>query len=413
MSISVRAATGATVLVTALVMAVSPTAGATPEAPVTERLGVAADGTQADAASVTATVSRNGRVAAFVSDASNLVPGDAPGSRDIFVRQLRTGELRRVAVPGAQLGSPTLSRTGRFLAYTAYSGDAAVTGVYVQDLRTGTVERLTVPAGDDFAGGRVASPALAADGRHVAFVVSRPSGSTAAEGSRVYVHDRTTGTTEWVSRPDTEPEVYYAQWPAISDDGQRIAYIATRQIPKGPHIGHVYLLDRATGTEQMVDVAHDGTAPPRVLGAPSLSGDGRRVLFETYSEGAVTPDDRSGNTFVRDTETGTTVAVPGNPDRPGTRAGVLSADGHHVAYERGADDPASSLGWAWPAVVLDLRTGESRQVSSGTDGGPANASVGRGALSGDGKVVVFTSDDTDLVPEDTNGVGDAFAHRVR
>ncbi|MFI9169357.1 TolB family protein [Streptomyces lincolnensis] len=413
MSYSVRAAAGATVLLAALITTVSPTAQAAPAPPGTERLSAAADGAQADATTVTATVSRNGRVAAFVSDASNLVPGDTPGSRDIFVRQLRTGELQRVALPGAQLGSPTLSRTGRFLAYTASSGDAAVSGAYVRDLRTGAVESLAVPAGDDFAGGRVASPVLAADGRHVAFVVSRPAGSTAAEGSRVYVHDRATGTTEWVSRPDTEPETYYAQSPAISDDGQRIAYAFTHQIPKGPHIGHVYLLDRGSGTEQLVDVAHDGTTPLRVLGVPSLSGDGRRVLFEKFSEGAVTPDDRASSTFVRDTVTATTVAIPGNPDRPGTRAGVLSADGHHVAYERGADDPASSLGWAWPAVVLDLRTGESRQVSSGADGGPANASVGRGALSGDGGVVVFTSHDTDLVPEDTNGVSDAFVHRAR
>ncbi|MER5211823.1 hypothetical protein ABT063_14895 [Streptomyces sp. NPDC002838] len=175
----------------------------------------------------------------------------------------------------------------------------------------------------------------------------------------------------------------------------------------------MFLQDRAAGTEQVVDVAHDGTTPLRVLGPPSISGDGRRVLFSKFNSGAVTPDDRSSSTFVRDVETGSTIAVPGNPDRPGTSGGTLSADGRHVAYELGADDPAAELGWAWPAVVLDLKTGESRRVSSGTDGGPANGSLGRGAISGDGRLVVFNSNDTDLVPEDTNAVSDVFVHRVR
>jgi Tol biopolymer transport system component len=410
-----RATTGASAsaVVAVLMMTTLPTAHAAPQTPATVRLSVAADGTQADADAGGAVISRDGRVAAFVSRASNLVPGDQPGSQDIFVRQLRTGSLQRVALAGHVLSTPSLSRTGRLIAYTAYANDTGLRSAYVQDLRTGAVERLAAPPEDDFAAGEAFTPVLTAGGRHVAFVVRRPTGSTADEKSRVYVRDRVTGTTEWVSRPDTEPEEYGAGSPAISDDGQRVAYTFGRIIPKGPEVGHVLLLDRAAGTEQIVDVAYDGTTPLRVLSRPSISGDGRRVLFEKFNSGPVTSDDGLSNMFVRDVEAGTTIAIPGNPDRPGTRGGQLSADGRHVAYEMGADDPASELGWAWPVVVLDLRTGESRRVSSGTDGGPAFGSIERGAVSGDGRVVVFSSIDTDLVAEDTNEVSDVFANRVR
>ncbi|MFC9842793.1 TolB family protein [Streptomyces sp. NPDC060223] len=410
-----RVATGASAsaLVAALMMTTLPAAHAVPSAAPTVRLSVAADGTQANASANGAAISRDGRVAAFVSSASNLVPGDSQGSSDLFVRQLRTGSLQRVVLTGHQLGTPSLSGTGRLIAYTAYDNGTGLRSAYVQDLRTGAVERLAAPPEDDFAAGAVSSPMLTADGRHVAFVVYRPTGSTADEGSRVYVRDRVTGTTERVSRPDTEPEVYYAGSPAISDDGQRVAYTFTRPIPKGPDVGHVFLQDRTTGTEQIVDVAYDGTTPLRVLGSPSISGDGRRVLFEKFNGGSVTSDDRAGNSFVRDVDSGTTIAIPGNPDRPGTRGGQLSADGRHVAYELGADDPAAEAGWAWPVVVLDLRTGEIRRVSTGTDGGPANGSLTRGAVSANGHTVVFSSIDTDLVAEDTNGFDDVFAHRVR
>ncbi|MFE9768052.1 hypothetical protein ACFYPC_26630 [Streptomyces sp. NPDC005808] len=409
----VRAATGASALVAALMMTTLSAAHAAPAAPPTVRLNVAADGTQANAYSGSAVISRNGRVAAFVSSASNLVPGESSGTQDLFVRQLRTGSLQRVALAGHQLSAPSLSGTGRLIAYTAYANSTGLRSAYVQDLRTGAVERLAAPPEDDFAAGAVSSPTLTAGGLHVAFVVHRPTGSTADEGSRVYVRDRATGTTERVSRPDTEPETYYAGGPAISDDGQRIAYTFTRPIPKGPDIGHVFLQDRTTDTEQIVDVAYDGATPLRVLNPPSISGDGRRVLFERFNGGPVTADDRFSNTFVRDVESGTTIAVPGNPVRPGTRDGQLSADGRHLAYELGADDPAAGSGWSWPVVVLDLKTGESRRVSSGTDGGPANGSLTRGAVSGNGRAVIFSSYDTDLVAEDTNAMSDVFAHRVR
>jgi Tol biopolymer transport system component len=52
----------------------------------TVRVSVADDGRQANDASFVAGISGDGRVVAFVSSASNLVPGDANNGRDVFVR---------------------------------------------------------------------------------------------------------------------------------------------------------------------------------------------------------------------------------------------------------------------------------------------------------------------------------------
>ncbi|MFI6403397.1 TolB family protein [Streptomyces sp. NPDC050548] len=62
----------------------------------TVRLSTAADGTQADGASQSVSLSANGRYAAFSSRAANLVPGDTDGVADIFVKDLRTGAIQRV-----------------------------------------------------------------------------------------------------------------------------------------------------------------------------------------------------------------------------------------------------------------------------------------------------------------------------
>src|SRR2546426_1935359 len=58
-------------------------AGCTPS---TTRVSVATDGTQANSPSGIPSVSADGRFVAFISAATNLVPGDTNGFVDIFVR---------------------------------------------------------------------------------------------------------------------------------------------------------------------------------------------------------------------------------------------------------------------------------------------------------------------------------------
>src|SRR4051812_12094599 len=59
-------------------------------------------------------LSSDGSIVAFYSDSDNLVPGDGNGTRDVFVRNLRSGTTTRVSVDmaggdsaGAQFSSIT------------------------------------------------------------------------------------------------------------------------------------------------------------------------------------------------------------------------------------------------------------------------------------------------------------------
>src|SRR5882724_9255402 len=106
-------------------------AGAVPDSPgVTTRVSVKSGGGQVDARGPAGAgqpaVSDNGAVVAFVSDATNLVPDDHNGVRDVFVTQ--GGTIKRVSV--GSLGpnyaeadgpssSPALSTDGRFVAFVS------------------------------------------------------------------------------------------------------------------------------------------------------------------------------------------------------------------------------------------------------------------------------------------------------
>ena len=114
---------------------------------------VASDGSQANERSAGASISGDGRFVAFFSDASNLVAGDANGTRDAFVHDRRHRGRER-GERGTQASGfstpPRISANGRFVAFAAFAtnlvpGDTNGTlDVFVRDRLTGTTERASV-----------------------------------------------------------------------------------------------------------------------------------------------------------------------------------------------------------------------------------------------------------------------------
>src|SRR5437660_8907258 len=128
----------------------------------TVRVSVASGGTEGDDASLGSALSADGRFVAFDSAATDLVAGDTNGVSDVFVHDRQTGTTERVSVAsgGAQgNGSsgligfafpPALAADGRFIAFVSFAtnlvaGDTnAATDVFVPDRLTGTTERVSV-----------------------------------------------------------------------------------------------------------------------------------------------------------------------------------------------------------------------------------------------------------------------------
>src|SRR5688572_29885476 len=91
----------------------------------TQRVSVGPAGVQGNRGSFYGVVSPDGRLVAFVSNASNLVPGDTNGWGDVFVRDRRSGSVQRVSVSsgGAQgnLSSfkPAITTDGNLVAFNS------------------------------------------------------------------------------------------------------------------------------------------------------------------------------------------------------------------------------------------------------------------------------------------------------
>ena len=297
----------------------------------TERVSVASDGAQGNGSSGLVTfafppaLSADGRFVAFVSFATNLVASDTNGATDVFVHDRQTATTERVSVASdgtegnAASAGATLSADGRFVAFHSaatnlVAGDTNGTNdVFVHDRQTGITERVSV-ASDGTQGNNASSyPAFSADGRFVAFdsdatdlVAGDTNGTT-----DVFVHDRQTATTERVSVNG------FSAGPALSADGRFVAFHSTgSNLVAGDTNGatDVFVHDRQTGTTERVSGASDGTQGNDASAGPALSADGRLVAFHSSATNLVAGDaNRAYDVFVHDRAVSTTTTSTTQP----------------------------------------------------------------------------------------------------
>ena len=183
-------------------------------------------------------ISTDGRHVTFESSAMDLVPGEAGGGSNIFVRDL-VADVTVLAsdVPAAKVAfAPAISADGGSVAYIN-SEFGAINGgdVLVRDLFTGTTTKANVDTGQP-ATFSFFAPSLSADGRLVAFessTINELPDNTPVEGD-AYLRDLAAGTTTRVSvdaaggAPDGASLL-----PEISAEGGSAAYVseATDLVP--------------------------------------------------------------------------------------------------------------------------------------------------------------------------------------
>ena len=288
---------------------------------VTERVSVGSAGEEGNnsSSSWNCSVSADGRFVAFESHASNFVPGDTNNALDVFVRDRLAGVTERVSVSSAGLqgdavsNHPILSADGRFTAFFTVSNlvpeDANGMGdVFVRDRQTGTTERVSVSSTGEEANGDSAPGAISSDGRFVAFwsyATNLVSGDTNGADD-IFVHDRQTGATERVSVNSSGEQGNVGSanpWCAISADGRFVAFgsDATNLVPGDTNARQdVYIHDRQTGITERMSVSTTGEQANALSIYPDISADGRVVAFNSAATNLV-PDDTNNvwDVFVR------------------------------------------------------------------------------------------------------------------
>jgi Tol biopolymer transport system component len=385
-------------------------------------------------------ISADGRYLAFSSEATNLIGDDTNACADTFVKDLFSGHITRVSTTdsGAETNGGSyvqgISADGRYLAFNSsatnlVAGDTnAVTDIFVKDRISGATVRVSTDSGGLQANGGSSHASLSADGRYAIFAsdASNLVADDTNDRTDIFRKDLASGVTLRVSTDSSGGEGDHDSWnpSSISADGRFVAFQsdANNLVPDDDNPdSDIFVKDTVSGITTEVSI---NTAPDQFGWSylPSISGDGRYLAFASKG-GRLGAGDTNGecDIYVRDLSTGLTILVsPRNGAlSPTTASGdcgraapSISADGRYVAFGSGAIDlvpPESPFANWWTDIfVKDLASGQTMWVSTDSAGVGGNYYSYECEISGDGRYVVFSSDASNLVPDDTNAVRDVF-----
>ncbi|MBI1853231.1 MAG: PD40 domain-containing protein [Planctomycetes bacterium] len=358
---------------------------------VTTLESVSTNGTQGNGASWGPALSADGRFLAFTSAATNLVSGDTNSKFDVFLRDRQDSTTIRVSVSSSNAQgnkeslNASITSDGRWIAFDSAASNLAPNAsptdllheIFVRDLVANQTTLVSTDGGGTKANGQSIAPAIAANGRYVAYasLAFNLAPGKAQAGYDVYVNDLETGATERISADSAgnagAAESFAA---AISADGRFVAFQSkASNLVTGDtnSLLDVFVRDRQTSVTERVSVGPAGVQGNAQSSAPSISADGRYVAFESLAFNLVASDGTaSADVYLRDRlANATTLLSVDYADVQGDAASqhaVVSGSGRFVGFgSRAANLVADDVNGASDIFIRDRVQCDAGTVNSG------------------------------------------------
>ncbi|HJT76638.1 MAG TPA: hypothetical protein VJ739_05505, partial [Gemmataceae bacterium] len=345
---------------------------------------IAADPISGADTSLALGVSDDGSLVAFVSQASDLVPGQTgpSGNDNVFLYSRAGGRATLVtgvrgsatAAAAGQSGFPVLSGDGSTLAFHSLAFDLGsgffdgngVADVFTYGTATGTTALVSRAAFQQVAPGNSYPVSVSGDGRYTVFtstaedLVPNQTTATFSDSQNIFLFDEQAGTNRLVNHvpglPDTTGDggipFTFGQrplqplLPVVSADGSTVAFTTTDDnlVPGEPPGGaqvsgavtfKVYLYAVADGQVRLVNHAAGSDATPNLSALePAISASGRYVAYvlgfgatagpSGFGEGAIALYDSM-------TDTTTMITPLDGMDRGTASDPTISDDGRFIS----------------------------------------------------------------------------------
>lgn len=340
----------------------------------TRRVSVDSSGRQANAASNGSSISADGRKVVFQSVASDLVVGDTNMRQDVFVHDLTTGETIRVSVAndGSQANgssgsdgwgnAPAISADGRFVVFESTATNLVpndtngTRDIFIRDTANGTTRLVSVASNGAQGNAASSIPSVSAKGNLVAFqsYASNLTPNDTNASWDIFVRNLETGTTTRVSTSETGAEGNQGSYaPVISADGRWVAFTswANNLVPGDTNDrGDIFLRDIVKGSLSLISATPEGAVGGSISGFDSiynlrgiaLSPDARHIAFQSWAPDLVADDTNNVvDIFVRGV-LHNEFTVPEILNALRIAAGLLTADATQMARLNVVTDGASA-----------------------------------------------------------------------
>ena len=285
-----------------------------------------------------------------------------------------------------------------------------------------SIARVSVASDGTQANGYSGANFLSDDGRYILFEsnASNLVSNDANGDTDTFIYDRSNQTIELISiAPDGSQANGSSGSGFISGNGRYVTYAsaASNLVSQDNNSQRdIFVYDRQDKTSELISVSTKGTQANGMSTFSVISEDGRYVAFESMADNLVSGDNNGlSDIFLRDRQGGATKRI--NLAANGARANgasildSISEDGRYISYTSEADNLVSGdTNGQSDVFVYDRQGGTTERINLAANGAQANGISSSSALSADGRYVVYESDASNLVADDTNGKRDIFIY---
>lgn len=261
------------------------------------------EGTAGNGPSLHASISSDGSLIVFASDATDLVPGAASRHTELYLYRRGEDLVRRVPIAGAgrapdgESRNPRISADGRFIVFDSIAanlveGDTnGAYDVFVHEIASGRTQRVSVGTGGSECSVGGLEGSISGDGRLVAFTSLSPDAAPGDDNGQhdVFLHDRATGQTRLLSVGRSGGSASGPSGsPILSADGSIVLFTSAAPDLTADELGfgrHLFFSDVRSGHTKCLTTAALGSPRPVDVHTPSVSSDGARVLFSAADQG--------------------------------------------------------------------------------------------------------------------------------
>jgi Tol biopolymer transport system component len=299
--------------------------------------------------------------------------------------------------------STAISRDGTIVSFYSKAanlpgGDGTTYQVYVRNLETAKTRLLSRKTNGDPADGSVFSPGISASGRFIVFV-GHGDGLPGADGvhDQVWIADRKTGKVRLASKAnDGAAGDNTSEYPSVSGDGRYVVFSSyASNLPRGTGVdSFVYVRDLKRSKTTLVSKTSSGDPAEGDVFGQSVSTDGSRIIFESNDDDLPAGDGSTEHIYVRKINTRRTLLVDrnsnGKPGNDGAYYPSISGNGGYVGFDSRATNLPPHDG-SRQAYVRDLNKGKTILVGRNNREKPNNGESYYPHPSGDGRYVVFVA----------------------
>lgn len=401
----------------------------------------ALDGTEGNNQSTASMISANEEYILFESSADNIVVGDTNGSIDQFLYHIPSGNISLVSyssdgytINTGNSGQGAIDDSGRYVAFWSKPDNNPATygHVYLRDMETGTLTLVGKNTSGNPASNGAADLDISGNGRYVVFAsesddIIPGDDNTLTNQTDVIMYDTVLDKMTLISNKNGDSNPSDGGWiqgqnrnPSINSDGKYVVFQGNNANTTADSDTNgafdIFLRNTQTNTTVLISKATTGSAANQASINPSISGDGKYIVFESSASNLVSNDTNAlKDIFLHNTQTGQTTLISRTSD--GTAANGssfnsnISSNGRYVTFGSNASNLTSDdNNGVSDAFLYDIQTGELKRISelpggTGGDGDSANSYISTPSISisDDGRYAVFDSASTNFLNNPASG----------